>query len=270
MSGLTSSLVRASSASTNELGAWREALLADEDSLTSCVMERLAYLAPGVAWKILSVACEPLTSGELLPGLPLKDPSWHFWPTWIPAAEDARHERVVPDVVLEFPDLVVCFEAQLHGEHRPTEWAAVVRTAQQGQYRGRRVVFVALGGRLADAQQAREALPRRGPDAVPMFHLAWDRFPAALDAVRRSGHLHQGQLEVLRDIEAALADRGYRPRLTLGSLASVNGVRRQPWKSLATWKTAQPKRERPLGFAWFDAPGITTPTQSLLNRKGTL
>jgi hypothetical protein len=256
-------LARGGRLSGNDLLAWREALLVDEDSLTASVMERVAYLAPGVAWKLLSVACEARTTGDVFPGLPLREPTWHFWPKWPAAAEDSARGSVVPDVALEFPDLAVIFQARLQGEHRPESWGALVRAARQGPLRGRRLLLVALGGAPFTISDSFDALPRRGPDAVPVFQLQWSRVPAALEVLRRSGHLHQGQLEVLRDIEAVLADRGFRARTFLGSLPAVNGVRRQPWKSIAAWKPAVPRRPRPLGFAHFEAQSFPEPPFSL-------
>jgi hypothetical protein len=253
--------------SSHEALAWRTALADDEDSLTSSVMERFSYLSPGVAWKILSVACEPLGPSDVFPALPMRDPSWHFWPSW-DAAPDSPAERVVPDVVIEFPDLVVIFEAKHRGSQNPEQWATQIRAAQHGLARNRRLVFVALGGlapaaRLAVAQHAQLLLQERGSDPVPMFRLAWERLPAAIESVRRTGQLHPGHLEALKDVDAALADRGYRPRAVIATLPAM----RVNAGALADWKLATRSRLRALGFARFEETPIATAPTALPHWK---
>lgn len=72
-----------------------------EDPFTAAILERFAYLPPGMTWKILSRVCKLPASGSALPlDSPVGVPEFKFRPGLCPGMVGANMNRVEPDVLI--------------------------------------------------------------------------------------------------------------------------------------------------------------------------
>lgn len=104
---------------------WRELFKDSEDLVTATVLERLSYLSPEVAWRLLVDAA----SGQLPAYRVAELVDVEFWPMW---EVDDRKRGVEPDAFLSLKlgdptrHIHIILEAKHGGAQRANQWAAEI------------------------------------------------------------------------------------------------------------------------------------------------
>lgn len=191
-----------------------------EDPLTSVIFERITYLGPTEAWRLLRAACVSAT-GDRFPEPPFPGkPEWSFWPHLLPGDGGQNTRRVEPDVLVEWGDVVLVIEAKHAGTQGSWQWVEQIRAVRAGErFHGKRILFIAAGGAdLATFAALVKDAKQQIADAALGFWLM--RWAALHDAVerRRLEITEPGVAAILSDMSAALDAWGYRRRFWLDTL----------------------------------------------------
>lgn len=199
--------------------AW-EALTSREDPLTAAVFSRLAYLEPSDAWALLRAACARSAPDEprLAEAPPSGRPVFSFWPNLRPAKGSFNVDRVQPDVLIEWGDIILVVEVKHLGAQAHGQWVEEVRAVRADpRFSLLRPILLAVGGAELDtfaalASSARSALG----SGVDLLLLRWDALHEAADAAR--GAASATASLIAGDIVAALEAWGHRRRIGFDSL----------------------------------------------------
>ncbi len=116
-----------------------------EDSLTAAVVGHLLHLPSEDFWQILREAC-PSPNFPENPGEPIRV---HAWPSWNVSGFIEGHDRVIPDVMIEFEPFDLIIEAKRWDQEmqNPEQWKnELIGYAVEHGAKKRKVIMLALGG----------------------------------------------------------------------------------------------------------------------------
>jgi hypothetical protein len=197
-----------------------------EDSLTSAVFERFAYLEPRDAWATLREASSLLHGAELPAQVPDGTPTWLFWRKLLVGERGRNAHHVEPDVLVIWNDTVLLIEAKHRSVQMPAQWVEEIR-AVRGSYADKKLWMVAVGGLAlgAESRLAADAWKELGAETPSILGIRWENLCAAAHA-RQLRAVSPGAAACFGDIAAALDAWGYRRRLGFDTLPAAAGALR--------------------------------------------
>jgi hypothetical protein len=200
-------------------------LTSREDPLTSSIFERLAYLDPGLAWRLLVDACEP--KERLGDVAPLGAHHIQLWPHLTPAEGGRNNTWVEPDVLIEWGNLYFIVEAKHAGAQSVNQWFEQIQAAQaEARLKNREWFFVAASDTDPNSfHQLVAQLVEVHSDLSPKRFLLmrWSTLREALERLLPSFQASRPtQALIGGDMIAALQAWGYRRRVGFDTLPSVS------------------------------------------------
>lgn len=200
---------------------WRTLFKTSEDSLTSSIFERLAYLPDEISWKILKDACYgnelPKVAGPLL--------SIEYWPHW--NSENTDNTKFVePDVFLRYSDFDLLIEAKRFDNNQQSQfqWEKELESYKNEFFEEKKALyFVALGGIKNEETEYLNNLP-----TVPIIKCRWRSLLREIIQCQKISEntttqplQSQANLRILNDLVLAFQLHGFSTGLWLESLQNL-------------------------------------------------
>lgn len=200
---------------------WRSLFKTSEDSLTSSIFERLAYLPDEMSWKILKDACYgndlPKVAGPLL--------SIEYWPHWN-SENTVNSNFVEPDVFLRYPGFDLLIEAKRFDDNQQNQfqWKKELES-YTNEYLGEKkaIYFIALGGIKNEETEYLNNFP-----TVPIIKCRW---MSLLQEIIQLQNIFENtvlqplqstaNLRILNDLILAFQLHGFSTGLWLESLQNI-------------------------------------------------